>query len=61
MKNNKFLITILAASLSFTATSCSNDYLDVNDNPNAIQAEQITPELMLMALSAKHIELKLEL
>lgn len=47
MKNNKFLITILAASLSFTATSCSNDYLDVNDNPNAIQAEQITPELML--------------
>lgn len=47
MKNNKFLITILAASLSFIATSCSNDYLDVNDNPNAIQAEQITPELML--------------
>ncbi len=47
MKNNKFLITILAAALSFTATSCSNDYLDVNDNPNAVQAEQITPELML--------------
>lgn len=47
MKNNKFLITIVAAALSLSATSCSNDYLDVNDNPNAIQAEQITPELML--------------
>jgi hypothetical protein len=47
MKNNKFLLTaLLVASLSFT-TSCSNDYLDVNDNPNAIQAEDITPELML--------------
>lgn len=47
MKNNKFLITILAATLSLSAVSCSNDYLDVNDNPNAIQAEEITPELML--------------
>ncbi|WP_051289366.1 SusD/RagB family nutrient-binding outer membrane lipoprotein [Chryseobacterium daeguense] len=47
MKNNKFLITILAAALSFNAVSCSNEYLDVNDNPNAIQAENITPELML--------------
>lgn len=47
MKNNKFLITILAGALSLTATSCSNDYLDVNDNPNAVQAEQITPELIL--------------
>jgi hypothetical protein len=47
MKNNKFLITILATALSFTTTSCSNDYLDVNDNPNAVQAEQITPDLIL--------------
>jgi len=47
MKNNKFLLTILAAALSFTATSCTNEYLDVNDNPNAVQAEQITPELIL--------------
>lgn len=47
MKNNKFLITILAAALSFTTTSCSNDFLDVNDNPNAVQAEQITPDLIL--------------
>lgn len=47
MKNNKFLISILTAALSFSATSCTNEFLDVNDNPNAIQAEQITPELML--------------
>lgn len=47
MKNNKFLITILAAALSFSATSCTNEYLDVNDNPNAVQAENITPELIL--------------
>ncbi|MDR6404504.1 MULTISPECIES: SusD/RagB family nutrient-binding outer membrane lipoprotein [Chryseobacterium] len=47
MKNNKFLVTILAAALSFSATSCSNEFLDVNDNPNAIQAENITPELIL--------------
>ncbi|WP_288244975.1 SusD/RagB family nutrient-binding outer membrane lipoprotein [uncultured Chryseobacterium sp.] len=47
MKNNKFLITILTAALSLSAVSCSNEYLDVNDNPNAIQAEEITPELML--------------
>ncbi|MDC8105382.1 SusD/RagB family nutrient-binding outer membrane lipoprotein [Chryseobacterium sp. PTM-20240506] len=47
MKNNKFLTILLVAALGLTATSCSNDYLDVNDNPNAIQAEDITPELML--------------
>jgi Starch-binding associating with outer membrane len=47
MKNNKFLIIILTAALSFSSTSCSNEYLDVNDNPNAVQAENITPELML--------------
>lgn len=47
MKNNKFLITIFAAALSLSAVSCSNEYLDVNDNPNAVQAEEITPELML--------------
>jgi hypothetical protein len=44
MKNNKFYITLLAATLSLT--SCSNDYLDVNENPNQIHAENITPELM---------------
>ena len=47
MKNNKFLVTILAAALSFSATSCTNEFLDVNDNPNAIQAENITPDLIL--------------
>ncbi|WP_370897211.1 SusD/RagB family nutrient-binding outer membrane lipoprotein [Chryseobacterium gossypii] len=47
MKNNKFLTILLVAALGLAATSCSNDYLDVNDNPNAIQAEDITPELML--------------
>ncbi|MBW7675899.1 SusD/RagB family nutrient-binding outer membrane lipoprotein [Chryseobacterium chendengshani] len=40
-------MSILASALIFTAASCSNDYLDVNDNPNAVQAEQITPELIL--------------
>ena len=47
MKNNKFLTILLVAALGLTATSCSDNYLDVNDNPNAIQAENITPELML--------------
>lgn len=47
MKNNKFLVTILAAALSFSATSCTNEFLDVNDNPNAVQAENITPDLIL--------------
>ena len=47
MKNNKFLTILLVAALGLTTTSCSNNYLDVNDNPNAIQAEDITPELML--------------
>ncbi|MDF2552772.1 MAG: hypothetical protein K0R77_2047 [Chryseobacterium sp.] len=47
MKNNKFFVTILAAALSFSATSCSNEFLDVNDNPNAVQAENITPDLIL--------------
>ncbi|AYN00255.1 SusD/RagB family nutrient-binding outer membrane lipoprotein [Chryseobacterium sp. 3008163] len=47
MKNNKFLTTILAATVGFAAISCNNEYLDVNDNPNAVQAEMITPELML--------------
>ncbi|MCI3937734.1 SusD/RagB family nutrient-binding outer membrane lipoprotein [Chryseobacterium aahli] len=47
MKNNKFLVTILAAVLSFSATSCTNEFLDVNDNPNAVQAENITPDLIL--------------
>lgn len=47
MKNNKFLVIILTAALSFSSTSCSDRYLDVNDNPNAVQAENITPELML--------------
>lgn len=46
MKTNKFLIPVLAATMSFSALSCSEDFLDVNDNPNAIQAEKITPELM---------------
>lgn len=46
MKTNKFLIPILAAAISFSAVSCSEEFLDVNDNPNAIQAEKITPELM---------------
>ncbi|MDO3426438.1 SusD/RagB family nutrient-binding outer membrane lipoprotein [Chryseobacterium sp. APV1] len=44
MKNNKFYIALLAATLSLT--SCSNEYLDVNENPNQIHAENITPELM---------------
>lgn len=44
MKNNRFYIALLAATVSLT--SCSNDYLDVNENPNQIQAENITPELM---------------
>lgn len=47
MKNNKFYIAALSLSLLFASTSCSNDYLDINDNPNAIQAELLTPELML--------------
>lgn len=44
MKNSKFYIALLAATLSLT--SCSNEYLDVNENPNQIHAENITPELM---------------
>jgi hypothetical protein len=44
MKNNKFYIALLAATLSLV--SCSNEYLDVNENPNQIHAENITPELM---------------
>jgi len=47
MKKNKFLTTLSVLALSIAVASCSNDYLDVNDNPNAIQAEQITPDLML--------------
>lgn len=46
MKTNKFLIPVLAIAMSFSAISCSEEFLDVNDNPNAIQAEKITPELM---------------
>lgn len=44
MKNNKIYIAILAATLSLS--SCSNDYLDVNENPNQIHAENITPKMM---------------
>lgn len=47
MKNNKFLVTFLIATLSLTTTSCSNDFLDVNDDPNNIQAELITPKQIL--------------
>lgn len=47
MKKNKFLTALSIVALSIAATSCSNEYLDVNDNPNAIQAESITPDLML--------------
>ncbi|WP_312075450.1 SusD/RagB family nutrient-binding outer membrane lipoprotein [Chryseobacterium sp.] len=46
MKTNKFLIPVIAAAISFSAVSCSDEFLDVNDNPNSIQAEKITPELM---------------
>ncbi len=46
MNKNKFLTTLLVAAMGFTVTSCSNDYLDVNDNPNAVQAEKITPDLI---------------
>lgn len=44
MKNKKIYITLLIATLGLT--SCSNDYLDINENPNSIHAENITPELM---------------
>lgn len=44
MKNNKFYIALIATTLSLA--SCSNEYLDVNENPNQIHAENITPELM---------------
>jgi len=47
MKNNKILTAFLFSALSLTAVSCSDAYLDVNDNPNSIQAEKITPELMI--------------
>lgn len=43
MKNIKILAAVLA--LSLTATSCK-DYLDINDNPNAVPAEMITPKLL---------------
>ncbi|WP_062697606.1 SusD/RagB family nutrient-binding outer membrane lipoprotein [Chryseobacterium indologenes] len=47
MKKNKFITVLSIAALSIAIPSCSNDYLDINDNPNAMQAEQITPDLML--------------
>jgi len=47
MKNNKFLTAILAGALSLSVTSCSNEYLDVNENPNSVQAEKITPDLII--------------
>ncbi|SEV89258.1 Starch-binding associating with outer membrane [Chryseobacterium wanjuense] len=46
MNKNKFLTTLLVVAMGLTVTSCSNDYLDVNDNPNAVQAEKITPDLI---------------
>ncbi|KQS89208.1 SusD/RagB family nutrient-binding outer membrane lipoprotein [Chryseobacterium sp. Leaf394] len=55
MKNNKFLTAILAGALSLTAASCSNEYLDVNENPNSVQAEKITPDLIIPgAISQAH-------
>ena len=47
MKNNKFLTAVLVGALSLTTASCSNDYLDVNENPNSVQAEKITPDLII--------------
>lgn len=44
MKNIKILAAVLA--LSMTATSCK-DYLDINDSPNAVNVEDITPEFLL--------------
>lgn len=47
MKKNILFTTLTLAALSIAVSSCSNDYLDINDNPNAIQAEEITPDLLL--------------
>ncbi|WP_051890894.1 SusD/RagB family nutrient-binding outer membrane lipoprotein [Chryseobacterium sp. JM1] len=50
MNKLKYIISsvIVAASL----TSC-NDYLDINENPNSIHAENITPELILPGAMAQ--------
>lgn len=44
MKKIKVLLS--AAVIALSLTSCNN-YLDVNENPNALPIEQVTPELIL--------------
>lgn len=44
MKNIKTLIS--AAVVAFSLVSCS-DYLDINENPNSVHIENITPDLLL--------------
>ena len=44
----KINLTILGLLAALTvSTSCSNDYLDINENPNSIHQEDITPKQML--------------
>lgn len=45
MKNNKFLTSLVISGLLLIVSSC-NDYLDINENPNAIHIEEVTPDLM---------------
>lgn len=45
MKKYKILSIMLGAAL--TLGSCTNDFLDINEDPNNINLEDITPELML--------------
>lgn len=52
MKKFKIFISIIA--VYFSANSC-NDYLDVNENPNAIHQENILPSLIIPgAISQTH-------
>lgn len=46
MKQLKISVLALIAAATFNV-SCSNDYLDINENPNSIHAEDITPKQML--------------
>lgn len=46
MKKTKISLLALLGALTLNV-SCTNDYLDINENPNAIHAEDITPRQML--------------
>lgn len=49
MKNNKIKIytSLIAGAVAITSLYSCNNYLDINENPNAIHIEQVTPDLLL--------------